>query len=221
MGAGEPGMISPSPPTHGPLARAAELRWTSATRWVCPVPLFPCSRLRVTKKIFHFFCDSFMSLPTSPLSPRSSSRAKLNLPKVIFGTSSLGNLFAEPSHEEKLAVVKAIFEASEVPMFDSAVSANDTPHVARLSRVGPWCVQTRAAPPKYPPRISSFGVGELPDPGTGRKRPRPASPKSSHQFLQATVRVGVNTVCPLPTGCHASHLVEHAAYPPGTNNRHH
>ena len=34
MGAGEPGMLSPSPPTHGPLARAAELRWTSATRWV-------------------------------------------------------------------------------------------------------------------------------------------------------------------------------------------
>ena len=43
MGAGEPGMLSPSPPTHGPLARAAELRWTSATRWVCPVPLFPFS----------------------------------------------------------------------------------------------------------------------------------------------------------------------------------
>ena len=43
MGAGEPGMLSPSPPTHGPLARAAELRWTSATRWVRPVPLFPSS----------------------------------------------------------------------------------------------------------------------------------------------------------------------------------
>ena len=43
MGAGEPGMLSPSPPTHGPLARAAELRWTSATRWVCPVPLVPFS----------------------------------------------------------------------------------------------------------------------------------------------------------------------------------
>ena len=41
MGAGEPGMLSPSPPTHGPLARAAELRWTSATRWVGPVPFFP------------------------------------------------------------------------------------------------------------------------------------------------------------------------------------
>ena len=27
MGAGEPGMLSPSPPTHGPLARAAE--WDS------------------------------------------------------------------------------------------------------------------------------------------------------------------------------------------------
>ena len=26
MGAGEPGMLSPSPPTHGPLARAAGLR---------------------------------------------------------------------------------------------------------------------------------------------------------------------------------------------------
>ena len=31
MGAGEPGMLSPSPPTLGPLARAAELRWTSAS----------------------------------------------------------------------------------------------------------------------------------------------------------------------------------------------
>ena len=63
-----------------------------------------------------------MSLPTSPISPRTEARKVLRLPKVIFGTSTLGNLFAEPSHADKLAVVKAIFEASEVPMFDSAVS---------------------------------------------------------------------------------------------------
>ena len=50
MGAGEPGMLSPSPPTHGPLARAAELRWTSATHWVCPVPLFPFSTVSQTQE---------------------------------------------------------------------------------------------------------------------------------------------------------------------------
>ena len=40
-GAGEPGILSPNPPTHGPRARAAKLRWTSAARWVCHMPLFP------------------------------------------------------------------------------------------------------------------------------------------------------------------------------------
>ena len=43
MGAGEPGMLSPSPPTHGPLARAAGLRGPARARWVCPAPLFPSS----------------------------------------------------------------------------------------------------------------------------------------------------------------------------------
>ncbi len=45
MGAGEPGMLSPSPPTHGPVVKPLSYagRSTSATRWVCPVPLFPFS----------------------------------------------------------------------------------------------------------------------------------------------------------------------------------
>ena len=41
MGAGEPGMLSPGPPTHRPLARAAGLRGPARAHWVCPVPLFP------------------------------------------------------------------------------------------------------------------------------------------------------------------------------------
>ena len=36
MGAGEPGMLSPSPPTHGPLARAAGLRGPE------PIGSVPC-----------------------------------------------------------------------------------------------------------------------------------------------------------------------------------
>jgi D-threo-aldose 1-dehydrogenase len=46
--------------------------------------------------------------------------AKQVLPKVIFGTSSLGNLYAEPTHEEKLAVVKEIVSSMDVPTFDTA-----------------------------------------------------------------------------------------------------
>ena len=43
------------------------------------------------------------------------------LPKVIFGTSSLGNLFSEPTHEEKKAVVEQIISASNgLAVFDSA-----------------------------------------------------------------------------------------------------
>jgi D-threo-aldose 1-dehydrogenase len=46
------------------------------------------------------------------------------LPKVIFGTSGMGNLYCEPSHEEKLAVVKKVVETfkakGEIPVFDSA-----------------------------------------------------------------------------------------------------
>ena len=38
---GEPGMLSPGPPTHGPLASAAGLRGPARAHWVCPVPLFP------------------------------------------------------------------------------------------------------------------------------------------------------------------------------------
>jgi hypothetical protein len=47
------------------------------------------------------------------------------LPKVIFGTSTLGNLFAEPSHADKKAVVSEIMKRSVgTPMFDSAGYAN-------------------------------------------------------------------------------------------------
>lgn len=42
------------------------------------------------------------------------------LPKVIFGTSALGNLFSEPTHEEKKAVVEQVLKANELPVFDSA-----------------------------------------------------------------------------------------------------
>jgi len=42
------------------------------------------------------------------------------LPKVIFGTSALGNLFSEPSHEEKKAVVEQILKAMPTAVFDSA-----------------------------------------------------------------------------------------------------
>ena len=50
------------------------------------------------------------------------ARVDLALPKIMFGTSSLGNLFSEPTHDEKKAVVAEIISAMEVPMFDSAVS---------------------------------------------------------------------------------------------------
>ena len=43
------------------------------------------------------------------------------LPKILFGTSSLGNLFSEPTHAEKKAVVEKILEAMpEGAVFDSA-----------------------------------------------------------------------------------------------------
>lgn len=42
------------------------------------------------------------------------------LPKIIFGTSSLGNLFTEPTHDEKKAVVDNILCAMSPPVFDSA-----------------------------------------------------------------------------------------------------
>jgi D-threo-aldose 1-dehydrogenase len=46
---------------------------------------------------------------------------KKELPKVIFGTSSLGNLFSEPPFETKLNIVKEIVAANpELAVFDSA-----------------------------------------------------------------------------------------------------
>ena len=52
----------------------------------------------------------------------SGDRAVVSLPKVLFGTSSLGNLFSEPTHEEKKAVVEqVVLNATESGcVFDSA-----------------------------------------------------------------------------------------------------
>ncbi|UEG55205.1 aldo/keto reductase [Mucilaginibacter daejeonensis] len=45
----------------------------------------------------------------------------ITLPKVIFGTSGLGNLYVALPHEEKRAIVKAYIESSPKPaVFDSA-----------------------------------------------------------------------------------------------------
>lgn len=42
-----------------------------------------------------------------------------DLPKVVYGTSFLGNLYVDPGHEEKLAVIKEVIDAG-VLTFDSA-----------------------------------------------------------------------------------------------------
>ena len=44
------------------------------------------------------------------------------LPKIIFGTGSLGNLYTEPPYEDKKAVVEAIVKSAGdgVAVFDSA-----------------------------------------------------------------------------------------------------
>ena len=44
------------------------------------------------------------------------------LPKVIFGTATLGNLYAEPPWADKMAVIKAIVESAGdgIAVFDSA-----------------------------------------------------------------------------------------------------
>ena len=50
-----------------------------------------------------------------------AARAEVSLPKVIFGTSSLGNLFSEPTHEEKKAVIAEIVKnCPDGCVFDSA-----------------------------------------------------------------------------------------------------
>jgi D-threo-aldose 1-dehydrogenase len=48
------------------------------------------------------------------------ARVENDLPKIMFGTSSLGNLFSEPTHDDKKAVVAEIIKSMDVPMFDSA-----------------------------------------------------------------------------------------------------
>lgn len=54
--------------------------------------------------------------------PGASNLSKsLQLPKVMFGTSSLGNLFEETTYETKKAVVQKIVEANpDLAAFDSA-----------------------------------------------------------------------------------------------------
>ena len=46
------------------------------------------------------------------------------LPRIIFGTGSLGNLYAEPPYEDKRAVIEAAVKSAEggggVAVFDSA-----------------------------------------------------------------------------------------------------
>ena len=46
--------------------------------------------------------------------------AKPALPRVLFGTSALGNLFVEPTHDEKKAVVEQVLKAVPTALFDSA-----------------------------------------------------------------------------------------------------
>ena len=55
-----------------------------------------------------------------PTSATKKARVDDALPKVFFGTSSLGNLFSEPTHAEKKAVVEQILKAMDTPVFDSA-----------------------------------------------------------------------------------------------------
>ena len=51
----------------------------------------------------------------------AAASTKMQMPKILFGTSSLGNLFTEPTHEEKKAVVQKILEANpDGAVFDSA-----------------------------------------------------------------------------------------------------
>ena len=52
-----------------------------------------------------------------------ASKKKLELPRIIFGTGSLGNLYAEPPYEDKRAVIEAAIKSAGsggVAVFDSA-----------------------------------------------------------------------------------------------------
>ena len=64
------------------------------------------------------------------------------LPKVIYGTAFLGNLFHEPSKEVKLEVVREVF-ASGVTMFDSAGTYGAGLALEELGR----CLQELDIPP--------------------------------------------------------------------------
>ena len=58
----------------------------------------------------------------SIVTPMATVPVRVELPRVMFGTSTLGNLYAEVSHEEKLGVVKKVVETlpAGAIMFDSA-----------------------------------------------------------------------------------------------------
>ena len=53
-----------------------------------------------------------------------ASKKKLQLPRIIFGTGSLGNLYSEPPYEDKRAVIEAAVKSAGgdggVAVFDSA-----------------------------------------------------------------------------------------------------
>jgi len=57
-----------------------------------------------------------------PSLPSTGSVMSQPLPRVMFGTSGLGNLYTEPSYEDKKAVVEAVVKASAggIAVFDSA-----------------------------------------------------------------------------------------------------
>jgi D-threo-aldose 1-dehydrogenase len=62
---------------------------------------------------------TFLTLATS--ADETCDADKSSLPKVIFGTSGLGNLYVDPGHEEKKEVVKRVVDAMDGhAVFDSA-----------------------------------------------------------------------------------------------------
>ena len=67
--------------------------------------------------------ESDLSADSSMADEEAAKKQKTStqqLPRILFGTSSLGNLFSEPSHDEKKAVVQQILKAMPTAVFDSA-----------------------------------------------------------------------------------------------------
>ena len=91
-------------PTHTHQSQATHTAHTDVAR---------SSALAITKTVR----QREMATQAPPKRPKPAPEA---LPKILFGTSSLGNLFSEPTHEEKKAVVKEVLGAMTTPLFDSA-----------------------------------------------------------------------------------------------------